>query len=187
MTGDRRYPDEVVGQFEPPPIDFVDEAGRDIAVRRFGNRLGRRDAEREALVAMYRSFDPADRAQGIPPSTEGRLGEWIDVLTAGGTLNVIAWHGDAVAGHATLVPDDHGAYELAIFVHQDYQRAGIGGRLIRGLLGAGQAAGIERVWLTVERWNRVASRLYHDVGFETVQSGGFDLEMSIRLGDAGPD
>ncbi len=85
---------------------------------------------------MYLDFDPADRAQGIPPGAR--------TLSATGwthprrdCLNVIAWDGDEVAGHATLVPDGD-AYELAIFVHQTYQRAGIGTRLIKALLGHGR-------------------------------------------------
>jgi ribosomal protein S18 acetylase RimI-like enzyme len=97
--------------------------------------------------------------------------------------NVVAWHGDRAVGHATLVPDD-GAFELAIFVHQDYQGAGVGTETIRTLLGHGAAEGVERVWLTVERWNRAAVSLYESQGFETTSGERFDLEMSLRLDSA---
>lgn len=97
---------------------------------------------------------------------------------------MIAWCGDEIAGHATLVPDDE-AYELAIFVHQEYQRAGIGTHLIRGLLGYGQAEGIQKVWLTVERWNRAAVSLYKKIGFETSNAESFELEMGLRLNPDG--
>ncbi|MFW5920187.1 MAG: GNAT family N-acetyltransferase, partial [Halanaeroarchaeum sp.] len=77
---------------------------------------------------------------------------------------------------------DEGAYELAIFVLQDYQGVGIGEELLERLLGFGQRQGITCVWLTVERWNRPAINLYKKVGFETTDAQSFEHEMSIRLG-----
>ena len=80
-----------------------------------------------------------------------------------------------------LVPDNEGDYELAIFVLGDYQGAGIGTTLLETLLGHAQSAGIERVWLTVERWNDAAIRVYRKVGFETASSERFEMEMAILL------
>jgi len=144
---------------------------------------------REALVEMYDAFDPADRAQGIPPSGRGRIRDWLGTVLAPDCYNVIAWDGgrdpERAVGHATLVPDDD-AYELAIFVLQRYQEAGIGTRLLRALLGHGRAGGVGRVWLSVERWNRAAIGLYRKIGFETVEEGGFEQVMRLRLA-AGDD
>ena len=76
---------------------------------------------------------------------------------------------------------EEAGYELAIFVLSAYQGAGIGTELVETLLGHGQAEGIDRVWLTVERWNDPAIALYRKVGFETSNSERFEQEMSIRL------
>ena len=176
MNGERTYPDEPAGPFLEPPFSFQDADSRSIEIRPA-------DHEEEALVTMYRAFDPADRAQGIPPTGERRIREWLEVILDEGP-DVAAYHGDAIIGHATLVPDGTGAYELAIFVLADYQHAGIGTRLIEGLLGLGSTRGIERVWLTVERWNTPAIDLYRKVGFETVDAESFELEMSLRLSEA---
>ncbi|WP_281193812.1 GNAT family N-acetyltransferase [Halorubrum sp. F4] len=176
---DRRYPETAADRFEPPPIAFVDRKDREIEIRAYDGSEG---AE-EALVSMYTAFDPSDRAQGIPPGGEPRIRTWLEAILTDDCLNVIAWCDDEVAGHATLVPDDD-AYELAIFVHQTYQEAGIGTRLIRGLLGHGQAEGIEKVWLTVERWNRAAVSLYEKIGFETSNAESFELEMALRLNES---
>ena len=176
------YPDEPAGRFEPPPAAFEDAEGRDVRLFEYGGAPTADDEERAALVAMYADFDPADRAQGVPPVHEPQLHDWLDRLLVADRVNVLAWHDDRVVGHAVLVPDDDGAYELAIFVHQAYQGAGIGTRLIRALLGAGQAAGVDRVWLTVERWNRPAIALYESVGFETTSAASFELELALRLG-----
>lgn len=184
MRGPDRYPDEPAGPFAPPPQTVDDREGREIAIERLGERRGDGATEREALAGMYETFDPADRAQGIPPAGPEAVRDWLSGLAGSDAVNVVAWHDDRVAGHAMLVPDGDGGVELAIFVHQDYQGAGIGGRLIRALLGAGAEAGLERVWLTVERWNRAAIGLYRDVGFETTSAGSFDLEMALRLARA---
>ncbi|QIB76157.1 GNAT family N-acetyltransferase [Halogeometricum borinquense] len=176
MSTERRYPDAVAGPFESPPVTFEDREGRDIEIRPYDGS----DDEFESLVSMYDAFDPADRAQGIPPGQERRIRDWLDNILAEECLNVIAWDGDDAAGHATLVPDDD-AYELAIFVLQEYQEAGIGTLLIKSLLGHGAENSVKKVWLTVERWNRPAVGLYKKIGFETSNSESFEMEMTLRL------
>ncbi|QLD89375.1 GNAT family N-acetyltransferase [Natronomonas salina] len=170
----REYPDEVAGPYEAPPRTFTDREEREIAIRRY-------DDDYERLVEMYLSFDPEDRAQGIPPTEEKGIRKWLDALLEDDCVNVVAWHDDDPVGHALLVPDRHDASELAIFVLREYQEAGIGTQLIKGLLGAGREAGLDRVWLTVERWNHPATALYRKVGFEPSDDGGFELEMAARL------
>jgi len=182
MPGERVYPDEVAADFPAPPVSFADREGRELEVRALddgADEVG--GAAFDALVAMYDDFDPADRAQGVPPVGEDRVRDWLETLLEQDGFDVVAWHGDEVAGHATLVPDDETTYELAIFVHQSYQNAGIGTHLIEALLGHAQAAGAEFVWLSVERWNRPAVALYEKVGFETAAAESFEMEMAIRL------
>jgi ribosomal protein S18 acetylase RimI-like enzyme len=174
MTG-RTYPDDPAESFPDPPLEFTDGEDREIRIERSGVD----DFER--LVEMYDAFDPADRAQGIPPVKEPAVRDWLDTLLSEESVNVVAVHDCSPVGHAILVPDSEEAYELAVFVLHDYQSAGIGTRLLEALLGAGQAAGIEKVWLTVERWNDPAIALYEKLGFETSNAESFELEMAIRL------
>ena len=197
----RIYPDEPARRFERPPLVFTDEEGREITIYEYadgplsGEANGMGDdsgdgadadtdpeTEYDALAGMYVAFDPADRAQGLPPATEEQIHRWLDTVLDDG-LNVVAWHGTDAVGHATLVLDDEeeDAYELAIFVLHDYQHARIGSRLMDALLGYGQERGIERVWLTVERWNEVAIALYRKFGFETSDAETFEIEMALRL------
>ena len=186
MTPDRIYPDEPADRFERPPIPFEDRDGRSVTIRDYEPT----DAAYESLVEMYVAYDPEDRAQGIPPTGEEQVRDWLDNILGGDCVNVVAVVPDGrCIGHATLVPDvpasrrdvDAEAYELAIFVLAAYQGAGIGTRLIEALLGAGQEAGIEKVWLTVERWNHPAVALYRKVGFEAASTESFEMEMSLRL------
>jgi len=174
MTDARRvYPDTTAGPFPSPPRTAEDGEGRTI------DYLLADDPG--PVVEMYREFDPADRAQGIPPTDDERIASWVEDLLEAGT-NVVALDGDRVVGHAVLVPDEAtDAHELAIFVLQSHQGAGIGTELLKTLLGAGADRGIERVWLTVEPWNHPAIDLYEKVGFEPCGSGGFDREYSLLL------
>ncbi len=139
--------------------DFQDARGRTVELREY------RPEDRELLLAMYRTFDPEQRAQGIPPVHPLRLREWVDLLTGEG-VNVLAWYAGRVVGHAVLVPDGAGSHELAVFVHQEFQGAGIGTHLVRAVLELGRTRGVRHVWLTVEPWNGRACALYRRVGFQ---------------------
>lgn len=176
MTPYRQFPEPVDTSFPRPPTTIVDREGREITIDQFDVTY------RLALIEMYIDFDQAQRAQGIPPSDPDRVEPWISTIIDQG-VHVIALHDERVVGHAMLVPDSDGTHELAIFVHQDHQRAGIGRELLEHLLGAGEASGITRIWLTVERWNMPAIELYRSVGFETIQTDRFDLEMAMVLDD----
>lgn len=160
-----------------PPVSFVDQTGRDIDLRVYGD--GPVETELDALVGMYLDFDPAHRTLGIPPAEEGRIRAWLEGLPDG--YCVVAWEGNRAAGQAILLEDGSGGYELAIFLHQDYHRAWIGTYMMWSLFSYGKRQGVERVWLLVERENRVAVNLYHDVGFVITDTRGSDIEMSIDL------
>ena len=174
MTTPNSYPETAAGPFPEPPVEFTDRNDRPVTVRAFEDDF-------ESVVKMYDDFNPSDRAQGIPPIGEEEIRNWLDRLFDEGCLNVVAVSDGDVVGHAALVEDAEAGYELAIFVHQDFQGSGIGTRLLRTLLGHGQANGVEKVWLTVERWNRPAVELYEKVGFERAETEGCELRMTIRL------
>ncbi|MFP8951492.1 GNAT family N-acetyltransferase [Natrialbaceae archaeon A-arb3/5] len=187
MSESRTYPDEASGPFPSPPTTFEDRDGRTIAIH--GAAKFTDDAITD-VVEMYDQFDPSDRAQGIPPTGEDRIRNWLETI-ADDSISVMARHDGAVTGHAMLVPDAEDPssiedlneieWELAIFVLQEYQRAGIGTELLEHLLGYASDQGISRVWLTVERWNTPAIGLYERVGFERTGSETFEQEMGIRL------
>lgn len=161
-----------VTEFPRPPMEFTDRAGHEI-------RLTAYDDDAAPLVAMYLEFGDESRAQGLPPRGETQIREWLEGLLED-SYHVVAWHGDRAVGHAVLVPYDETS-ELAIFVHPDYQTIGIGSRLIRVLLGHGQANDLGHVWLAVERTNLVAMNLYKSVGFETTIRDRAEHEMALEL------
>ncbi len=157
----------------PPPLTFTDGEGREVHVRPYEDR------DFEGLVAMYDDFDPAQRAQGTPPLAEDAIRNWLENVRDG--PNVVARADGDVVGHVMFVPDDTDRHELAIFVHQDYQRAGIGTNLLAVGLDHARSEGVEYVWLSVEAWKRDAQRLYQRAGFSTVNPMGAAHRMSRYL------
>ncbi|MDR5708779.1 MAG: GNAT family N-acetyltransferase [Armatimonadota bacterium] len=160
------------------------------ALGRFADQLGREITLHvcdlgweEALYEMYRTYDPSQQAQGIPPLHPLRLREWLrSVLREG--INLVGACGSRVVGHAVLMPDRPGSYELAIFVHQDFQGTGVGGRLLQALIGHARERGSEQIWLSVEAWNRRAIRLYRRAGFRKVEGDQWEQIWELRLAAA---
>jgi len=165
-------------EFPRPPVAFTDGEGRPVEIR------GVADGDRSALVTLYDGFDPADRAQGLPPRTTAGVESWLADICGEG-VHTVVWHDDRAVGHACLVPTRDARHELAIFVANAYQHAGNGTRLLRTLLGQGAVHGVERVWLVVAPRNTVARRLYESAGFDRTGDrdgpNATDIEMERRL------
>ncbi|MFC7006559.1 GNAT family N-acetyltransferase [Halalkalicoccus salilacus] len=164
--GERTYP--------TPPREFVDGEEREIRLRAYEG------ATFDPLAGMYADFDPSQRAQGTPPVGEERVREWLEETLLSGP-SVVAWHDGRVVGHVAFVPDDTGKHELAIFVHQEYQRSGIGDELIETGFGHARENGVTQLWLTVEPWKRGIGKFYSDHGFDTVNAFGQVHRMSRYL------
>lgn len=156
-----------------PPTTFVDDEGREINVRPY------RESDFDGLVEMYDDFDPELRAQGTPPIGVEAIEGWLADLLEG--VNVVALHDGRPVGHVSFVPDGTGRHELAIFVHQSYQRGGIGSQLMANGLGYAREQGVTYVWLSVESWKRGIQRFYGRAGFSTVNPMGAAHRMSRTL------
>lgn len=156
-----------------PPLQITDENSREIELRPY------RESDFESLVGMYADFESAGRAQGVPPLDTPAIREWLDGILGG--LNVVACHGEDLVGHVSVVPDGTDRHEIAIFVHQAYQRAGIGSSLLAAGMGQAKRAGVTYVWLSVEASSRELHRFYTRAGFTTVNPMGMTNRMSRYL------
>lgn len=179
-TNAKRDSGALFGDHSTRPVvrSVLDDEERSLTIRAYPHLP---EGERDALVGMYDDFDPADRAQGIPPAGVPQIASWLAGLRDG--YHVVASHDGDPVGHAALVPDHDGAYELAIFVHQDYQGAHVGTALLRSLLARADEAGVA-VRLHVERSNRPAVALYENLGFETVRTRPCEYTMRRQPEDA---
>jgi diamine N-acetyltransferase len=143
-----------------------------------------RPSDRDDLLSLYRTFDPAQRSQGLPPVVEERRVAWVDGLVRD-SLGVAARSDGRIVGHAVLVPDGQRSYELALFVHQDYQGAGIGGALVDAIVTLAGNRGGGRIWLSVERRNHRAIALYRRMGFREVSADQNEQVWTLPVEKAG--
>jgi GNAT superfamily N-acetyltransferase len=138
-------------------------------------------SQRDLLIAMYDRFDPLGAALGLPPRTaEGRC-EWIGSALAQ-KVNVAAFSPvGEVAGHCFLAADKTASAEMAVFVHQESRRIGVGTALVKAALAWGGAAGLRRVWSVTSSENAAALRLQKNCGFRLTKSVSLEIELEIDL------
>jgi RimJ/RimL family protein N-acetyltransferase len=134
-----------------------------------------------SLLEMYRVFIPKPASQGLPPEDPETCHKWLENLYEIG-VNILAWRGDRVIGHASLVPDLKGkSVEFVVFVDQDHRNLGIGTELTRLVLERARRLGFESVWLTINISNFIAVKLYKKLGFEYCDTDSYERVMSITL------
>jgi GNAT superfamily N-acetyltransferase len=80
-----------------------------------------------------------------------------------------------------LVPDGSGSAELALFVHQEFRRRGIGTALLKAALNWAGAADVRRVWSLTSSDNRPALRLQLRCGFRRRAFGFGESELELDL------
>lgn len=144
-----------------------------------GSQIIVRDAsvnDAEELVELDRAIHQdgrgvvLDLAQLRDPDAERRRIEEVQRDAAGGATRVlVATIEDRVAGSAELRQLGPALCRhvgvLAIGVHPEHQRRGIGRALMRTLLDHARARGLERVELYVRADNERAHALYRSLGF----------------------
>jgi len=132
-------------------------------------------------MSMYDNFLPRPASQGLPPEDPETCRQWVRSLFEIGD-NVIAWSGEMVIGHTSLVPDLKGrSGEFVIFVNQDFRNLGVGTELTGYSLERAKIRGYESVWLTVANSNIVAIRLYKKAGFQFCEMDACERTMRIEL------
>jgi RimJ/RimL family protein N-acetyltransferase len=127
--------------------------GRDIILRLY------RLEDKEALVSMYASMPPYDRA---------RIERWTSDLT--NNITLIARSEERVVGHLYMFRTPYerrkGIADLLIYVHQDFQDLGLGTRMMAKAIEIAKERGFHRLGLTVVADNRRAIKVYEKVGFK---------------------
>jgi GNAT superfamily N-acetyltransferase len=137
--------------------------------------------QRDLLVTMYDRFDPLGAALGLPPRTAEARHKWIG-SAMGQMVNLAAFSpAGQVVGHCFLAADKPGSAEMAVFVHQETRRRGIGATLIEKALEWGWAADLVRVWAVTTCDNRPALRLLMRCGFRLRPSAIALAELDIDL------
>jgi RimJ/RimL family protein N-acetyltransferase len=127
-------------------------------------------ADRPKVRAMYATFEPKGRFQGLPPTTAELINDWLRRLERARSAEFVVDVEGGVVGHSMLCPGPKSAEaEFAIFIHQDFRGLGLGKALTRGTLNHGcKILELDRVWLSVQGANPCALHLFESVGFRPV-------------------
>ena len=133
-----------------------------------------------SLIRMYDSYNPMGSVQGLPPIDQDKRHQWAQGMIGNG-INLVALHEDAVIGHASLFSMPVNWAEYFIFVHQDYQRQGIGTAITLYVIDWARKEKLSTLWLSVERNNFIAIALYRKVGFKRIGSTGNCWEMILTI------
>lgn len=157
------------------PTDCCDKRGASFSVHPY------QPHQRPELESFYERFEPKRAAQGLPPKGADRIARWLDSVLPQG-IHLLAWRDGALIGHALLVPTGRaGVYEYAVFLRVDVRGRGVGTALNQVAVEAARAAGLRRLWLSVEPHNRAAIRSYEKVGFHFLPSTAFSPEAEMEL------
>ncbi len=141
--------------------------------------VGQKDLE--ALLDMYRGFEPLAAAQGLPPVSEEGRREWLIRLLEE-AHNLAAFDSrQRLVGHVVLAQDRPAEAEIAFFVHQDCRRQRIGTRLVETALGQARELGFGRVWASVLADNVPALHLLRKHGFAPSYVSLPTVEVDLRL------
>lgn len=157
------------------PAVLADQEGRAFTVRPL------HAGDRGALAAFYATFEPTRAAQGLPPEGPVRVARWLDRILPTG-LHLAVEQDGALVGHAMLIPTDGDhADEYAIFLHQEVRGRGLGTAINRLAVELARAAGIRRLWLSVEPDNRAAIRSYEKAGWRYIPASLYSSELEMEL------
>lgn len=159
------------------PAERHDGEGRAFEVRPYDA------AFRQALDAFYLAFEPKRGAQGLPPQGADRIRRWLDSVLPQGQ-HLLAFREGRLIGHSLVVPTaTEGTYEYAVFLDAPERGRGLGTELNRAAVEAARAAGVSRLWLSVEPYNRAAIRSYEKAGFRFLTGTVYspEVEMVIEM------
>jgi len=135
-------------------------------------RIRRAKREDWKPVLLIQQSDSVFPYLGRPsrPSKVRVRDRWLLRLAEPGVYTLVAVSGDEVVGYVRLKRGEglgsHVGEISAVAVRPDFQRKGVGGRLMNEMFRVADDLGLRRLRLTVHSDNAVAIHLYESLGFE---------------------
>ncbi|HZY94558.1 MAG TPA: GNAT family N-acetyltransferase [Candidatus Bathyarchaeia archaeon] len=135
--------------------------GRKVVIRAYT------PADKEGLVSMYADLSEETLRWSLPPYDRKKIERWTTDLE--NRIILLAFSGDKVVGHLQITSYAaerlKGIGDLVIYLHQDFQKAGMGAALMKEGIGLARARGWHRIALRVVADNHRAINLYEKMGF----------------------
>jgi len=144
------------------PVTVRLKDGRTIALRSM------RAEDEDKLFEMFSSLSEDAVRWGLPPYTREVIKRWISNLPH--SIAIVALHGDRIVGQASIYkippPRRKGVGNLGIYIHQDFQKVGLGTVMVSELLEIARKEKLHKIELGVIAENIRAFRLYEKFGFK---------------------
>jgi len=125
------------------------------------------EEDKEGLHGMYRSMSPDALRWSMAPYTAETINRWIGNLP--NLISLVSVHDGDIVGYASVQKFTHprrmGTGNLNIYIHQDYQGAGLGTALMVMILNAANEHSLHRINLEGVADNETAVHLFRKFGF----------------------
>ena len=145
---------------EGKPVVLKD--GRRVKIRTY------KPSDKEELVSTYAGLLQESLRWSMPPYNRERIERMTSDLE--NRIIVLAFDGPKVAGHLQISLATNARSrrtgDLFIYLHQDFQNAGLGAALMADGIALARARRVHRVELTVVAENHRAIGLYEKAGFQ---------------------
>src|SRR3989449_11009354 len=140
--------------------------GEKLAIVKDGRRLAIRTykpSDKEGLVSLYAGLSQEALRWSMPPYNRERIERMTSDLE--NRIIVLAFDGQKVVGHLQISLATNarfrGTGDLFIYLHQDFQNAGLGAALMTEGIAVARARRGHRVEVTVVADNHEAIRVYY--------------------------
>jgi putative acetyltransferase len=125
--------------------------------------------DRDGLFQMFSSMSGEALAWSMAPYTMEVVDRWIGNMP--NLIPLVAEYNKKIVGYAVIYKYPHqrrkGIGDLAIYLHQDFQKAGLGTAMTEKLLALAKEGKMHKIELTVVADNQIAKNLYQKFGFKT--------------------
>lgn len=125
------------------------------------------EEDKDCLHAMFVSMSEEALRWSLAPYTEDVIERWISNLQ--NLIALVAEYCDSVVGYCAVFKHTHprqkGVGDFGIYLHQDFQRVGLGSAMVELVIDLANREGLHRLTLHAVGENIGAIRLYEKFGF----------------------
>lgn len=137
--------------------------GRKVTVRFLNS------SDRNGIFQMFSSMSEKALEWSMAPYTMEVIDRWIGNMSS--LIPLVAEYNGKIVGYAVIYKYSHqrrrGIGDLAIYLHQDFHKVGLGTAMTEKLLELAKKERLHKIELTVVAENEIARNLYENFCFKT--------------------
>ena len=123
--------------------------------------------DKQGIVEFFASMSAKALEWAMPPYADEVVDRWISNIE--NMIALVAIYDKRIVGYAMISKGTRerrrGVGDLAMYLHQDFQNAGLGTAMLSRLLNLAEKEGLHRIGVHVVADNKIAIHLYEKFGF----------------------